>query len=74
MHVLEKQDVPWIHRSDRFFDPRIECYETGLLGVGGLVERVVACDPGVVFVVLCGCRVASAIGTLRAGALEGERE
>lgn len=51
---LEEQDVPRIDRANGLFDPVVECHESGMLGVGRLVERVVPGDPGVIFVVLRG--------------------
>jgi hypothetical protein len=44
--------MPRINRADGRFYSSVECHEPGMLGVGRLVERVVACDPWVIFVVL----------------------
>ena len=49
---LEEEDVVRVNSSDRLLDPLVERKEAGVFDIGGLVERVVARDPGVVLVVL----------------------
>lgn len=44
--------MPRIDRTDGLFYSIVECHETGMLGVGRLIERVVARDPGIIFIVL----------------------
>jgi hypothetical protein len=44
-----------VHRSDRFLDPIVELYQSGVFWVGRLVNGVVTCYPGVIFIML-NCR------------------
>ena len=52
MNSLQKQDVLVVHLSNSLFDPVVEGYHPRVLGVSGLVERVVSSHPRVVLVML----------------------
>ena len=49
---IKENGVVWVDGADGSVDFIIELDESSMLRVGGLVQRVVACDPLVVFVVL----------------------
>lgn len=50
---IQPQDVVRIHFADRRLKTIVEGWETSVLGVAGLVDGVVARDPGVGGVVFC---------------------
>jgi hypothetical protein len=50
---VKEEGVIWVGGPDDLVDVVVERNEAGVLGVGGLVEGVVARDPLVVLVVLC---------------------
>lgn len=50
--AVEEEDVVRVDGADRLLDALVEGDEAGVLLVGGLVQGVVAGNPGVVLVVL----------------------
>ena len=50
---VKKNGMVWVDGADCSVDFVIEPDESSVLRVGGLVQRVITCNPFVVFVVLC---------------------
>src|SRR4051812_28665435 len=50
---IQPQNMIRIDGADSGFETLVECWETVVEWIAGLVDGVVACDPGVVFVVCC---------------------
>lgn len=42
----------WINGTDSLFDPFVECYKSNMLGIGRLVEWVVAGHPSIALIML----------------------